>query len=365
MTLHELLQARQTETMDRWMAMVRGTLAPELMGHVELANHFPRFLKEIIAALRASAGLVPHAELPEDSESAAEHGEQRLRLGFSLDAVVREYGALRDAMVETAKAHGVAITVGEYQVLFDATVTGIARAVSEYSRQRDAELQRAANEHLAFIAHELRNPLSSAMLALKVLRKNNAIPTEGRAVVALTQGMTQMSVVLDHSLSLARIGSGIELRREWTKLDELLKSTEIESSTDADDKSVTVNVEVVDAMVFVDTRLLKSAVGNLVRNAVKFSHEGGKVDVRGKFERGHVTIEVEDTCGGLPPGKVEEAFAPFVRLESNEKGFGLGLAIAKQAVDAHAGTIRIQNVPGKGCIFVLELPSPSGETKSV
>jgi len=67
-------------------------------------------------------------------------------------------------------------------------------------------------------------------------------------------------------------------------------------------------------------------------------------------------IEIEDSCGGLSPGKVEAAFAPFVRLDTNQGGFGLGLAIARQAVDAHGGSIRVQNVPGKGCIFVLELP---------
>jgi signal transduction histidine kinase len=64
---------------------------------------------------------------------------------------------------------------------------------------------------------------------------------------------------------------------------------------------------------------------------------------------------VHDSCGGLPPGKVEKAFAPFVRLDSSQDGFGLGLAIAKQAAESHGGNIRVQNVPGKGCIFVLEL----------
>jgi signal transduction histidine kinase len=73
-------------------------------------------------------------------------------------------------------------------------------------------------------------------------------------------------------------------------------------------------------------------------------------------------VEVEDTCGGLPPGRVEEAFAPFVRLDHahDQPGFGLGLAIAKQAVDAHGGTLRVQNLPEKGCIFCIELPVAGG-----
>jgi signal transduction histidine kinase len=360
MTLHELLRSKQEETLNLWMSMVRGSLAPELMAPIELANHFPKFLKEIISALRTQAGLKPQGDTPEESDTASDHGEQRLRLGFSLDSVVREYGALREAVVETARAHAVAITIDELQVVFDASVTGIAKAVSEYSRQRDAELHRSANEHVAFIAHELRNPLSSAVLALKVLQKNNQIPNDTRAGIALTQGLTQMSALLDHSLELARIGSGIELRPEWITLGTLLEGAELEASADADDKRVAIKVEKVevdDARVCVDARLLRSALGNLVRNAVKYSSSGGQVDLRGRFAHGRITIEVEDACGGLPPGKVEEAFAPFVRLASDQKGFGLGLAIAKQAVDAHGGTLRVQNLPRKGCIFVLELQS--------
>ena len=107
---------------------------------------------------------------------------------------------------------------------------------------------------------------------------------------------------------------------------------------------------------FVDPRLIRSALGNLLRNAVKYTRSGTMVELRGRIRNGHAEIEVEDRCGGLEPGKVEEAFSPFVRLNTGENGFGLGLAIAKQAVDAHGGSIRVQNLPSKGCIFVLELP---------
>ncbi len=99
------------------------------------------------------------------------------------------------------------------------------------------------------------------------------------------------------------------------------------------------------------------AVCNLVRNAVKYTHKKSAVTLRGTVANNRVVIEVEDCCGGLEPGKVEQAFAPFVRLDTAQSGFGLGLAIAKQAVDVYGGTIRVQNLPGKGCVFVLELPT--------
>ena len=157
---------------------------------------------------------------------------------------------------------------------------------------------------------------------------------------------------------MARASSGIELSREVTQTSELLDTTELGAVFEAEDRDITVNVRIdQNAELYVDRRLMRSALNNLVRNAVKYSCRGSSVELRGRVEGARAIVEVEDACGGLPPGKVEQAFAPFVRLAANdEPGFGLGLAIAKQAVDAHAGTIRVQNLPGKGCIFVLELP---------
>lgn len=103
-----------------------------------------------------------------------------------------------------------------------------------------------------------------------------------------------------------------------------------------------------DDRINLDVRLVRSAVGNLVRNAVKYTSAGSLVQMRGQIASGRAVIEIEDSCGGLPPGKVEKAFAPFVRLESGEDGFGLGLAIAKQAADAHGGSLRVQNLPRQG-----------------
>src|SRR5687767_8469387 len=170
MALHEVLAARREDVVLRWKVQVRGTLAPEAMPPLELENDIPEFVDEIASALRMDSGLSPRGPSPEQSTSAAGHGAQRLRLGFSLDSVVREYGALRDAIVDTATDSGAELTLRELQVLFDAIITGIAHAVTAYTLQRDAELLRQANEHFAFVAHELRDPLSSAMMAFILLK---------------------------------------------------------------------------------------------------------------------------------------------------------------------------------------------------
>jgi len=137
----------------------------------------------------------------------------------------------------------------------------------------------------------------------------------------------------------------------------LIEDVEIAAFPSAEAKGIELRVKLQDDGVLeVDTRLIRSALGNLLHNAVKYSHAGSVVELRGSLANQRAVLEVEDGCGGLAPGKVEAAFAPFVRLDKNQSGFGLGLAIARQAVDAHGGSIRVQNLPGKGCIFILELP---------
>jgi len=353
MALHEVLAATRDEVIERWKEQVRGTLAPQAMPAYELIDHIPEFVDEIVFALQADAGFAA----PDVGPTAAGHGAQRLRLGFSLESVVREYGVLRDAIVDTARAASATITFRELQILFDSIVDGIARAVAEYSRQRDAELSRQANEHFAFVAHELRDPLSSASTAFQLLKYKGQLPAEGRAVGALERGLLRATELIDQTLQMARVASGIELRAEPTTLARLFDDAELSSVSEADAKSIELRTVVTgDEVIALDARLVRSALGNLVRNAVKYTPSGHRVEVRGHVVEGRAVIEVEDQCGGLPPGKVEEAFGAFVRLTDREKGFGLGLAIAKQAVDAHGGSMRVQNLPGRGCIFVLEFP---------
>jgi signal transduction histidine kinase len=357
MRLHEAIAAHQDRVLQQWMTLVQGSITPEAMSSIELLDHFPKFLEEVVAALRAEAGLPARAEPPEQSETASGHGEQRLRLGFSLDAVVREYGVLHDAIVATARDVDVEITFAELQCVFHSLITGIACAVSEYARQRDAEQQRLHNEHIAFIAHELRNPLASALTAHEVLKQQGHIPPDARAAGALARGLTSMQELIDHALTVARVASGIELRGERVQLSELLAEAELGVAGDAESRGIQVHVRNDgDITLEVDRRLMRSALSNIVRNAVKYTAPGTDIYIRGRVDGKHVVIEVEDACGGMPPDRVEAAFAPFVRLNRREPGFGLGLAIAKQSIDAHGGTIRVQNLPGTGCIFVLELP---------
>ena len=97
-------------------------------------------------------------------------------------------------------------------------------------------------------------------------------------------------------------------------------------------------------------------MGNLLQNAFKFTrpHTTVILSVHASAER--VVIEVEDECGGLPSGNVDELFRPYEQRNADRTGVGLGLAFSRWAVEANFGRIATRNLPGKGCVFAINLP---------
>jgi hypothetical protein len=105
-----------------------------------------------------------------------------------------------------------------------------------------------------------------------------------------------------------------------------------------------------------DRQILAAALSNLLQNAFKFTRTHGSIFLRIRATEDRVLFEVEDECGGLPPGKSEELFRPFEQRGVDRSGVGLGLSICLKAAKANAGELHVRDVPGKGCVFTLDLP---------
>ncbi len=348
--LYEVLTARRAELIARWSERLRSNVVSATLPRAELVDHIPAFVDEITRALYPDA--VP---LPPMSSHAEEHGEQRLQLGFDVAEVVREYGALHECILEIADRAGLVISVRDQEVVVKFLNAGIADAVSQYVRHRDLETQRQTSEHLGFIAHELRNPLSAAQLAFRRLRGELK---ESRTVEILDRNLKQTAEMIDSVLSHTSLKMGIEPRLTTVALDAFLREIEIDAAIEAHGRRITTTVSAPSGLkIIADARLLRSAVSNLLQNALKFSHEGSAVSVTAARADGRITIEVADACGGLPAGRAAELFSPLVQRGENRSGFGFGLAIALQAAEAHNGTIRVRDMPGLGCAFIIDLPS--------
>ena len=117
-------------------------------------------------------------------------------------------------------------------------------------------------------------------------------------------------------------------------------------------------VSSVDPTLFVDAdpQTLASAVSNLLQNAFKFTHRHTEVRLNAYAAADRIRIDVEDHCGGLPPGAAEEMFLPFKQSGEDRSGLGLGLAICRRSVEANNGVLKVRDVAGSGCVFTIELP---------
>ncbi len=105
-----------------------------------------------------------------------------------------------------------------------------------------------------------------------------------------------------------------------------------------------------------DRQVLAAIVSNLLQNAFKFTRAKGRVTLRTHVREGRILIEVEDECGGLPQGRVEELFRPFEQRGANRTGLGLGLAISRTIAEKHGGELSLTSRQGEGTTVTLRLP---------
>src|SRR4029078_6045088 len=163
------------------------------------------------------------------------------------------------------------------------------------------------------------------LLALNLL-KSGKVGLTGSTVGGLERSLSGLREVVDRSMSDARLIAGAH-RRQRVRLAELMEEIEVEASLDASRRVLRLSVEHVDhhLHVDVDRHYFVSALSNLVQNALKFTRRNGHVALRTVAVDGRVRIEVEDECGGLPPGAAEWMFRPFSPGTSAQAGSGLGL----------------------------------------
>lgn len=361
-TLADVLERRAENIVQRFADSLYQSIASKALDRDAVIDSLREFLHEVIHGIRADEVEGRVGAVRADSQTAREHGRQRFQLGFDVGSVIREYGALRDIIFVTMEESAEIFNVAEMRSLSWYLVGGIADAATKYAQERDAELRRQTARHVAFLAHELRNPLSSMKLAFAKVGRDGLIPAGHRSATILRSGLTQLSELVDQALIDVKLASGGDLNLEDLDLYAFVGALEAEIADDAEEKQISIEPDVQAARLRADRRYLHSALSNLLRNAVKFTRVGGAVRLRVKETTERIIFEIEDQCGGLPEGNVQKVFDPFVQLGQDRSGFGLGLAIAKRAVDAHEGALRVHDLPGHGCVFVLELPTggPSG-----
>jgi signal transduction histidine kinase len=348
--LHEFLTDNTAEIIARTRTKVATRRSP-MPTEAELRNGVPLFLTQIIDRLSLATtdnGII--------EQSAALHGGELLAMGFSISQVVHGYGDICQAVTQLADETDALISPSEFHTFNRCLDDAIAQAVSAYERRRDESAAYEGTERQGMVAHEMRNRLNGAMLAFTLLQEGT-IGMGGTTAAMLGRNLRALRDLVNNSLAGVRLESGLHGQHR-VSVSELIEDAKSEAAVDAAAGGFNLTVTPVTPGIDVnaDAQIFAAALGNLLQNAFKFSHPRGHVALRTSSTPDHVLIEVEDECGGLPPGNTEDLFLPFSQRSPNRTGLGLGLSITRKGVEAMDGTLSVRDLPGKGCVFSIELP---------
>lgn len=348
--LHEFVRTQRSAILERTRAKVAERTAPRPTEE-ELKDGVPLFLDQLVAALGRTNG-----STAEISESAARHGADMLRFGFTVGQVVHTYGNICQAVTELAIESEAVITTDEFHTLNRCLDDAIAGAVGEYSSGREQSLAGEGTERLGRLAHEMRNLLYTGMLAFTTIEKGS-VGVSGSTGALLRRCLRDLSAVVDRSMAEVRLELELH-KRERVRVAELIEEVGIAAAFHADAHGHQFIVDPVEFGVVVDAdpQILTAALGNLLQNAFKFTRPHSKVALSTRATAERVVIDVADECGGLVGGDGERLFRAFEQRGADRTGLGLGLSISRRGVEANGGVLRVRNLPGTGCVFTVDLP---------
>ncbi len=352
--LYDFITHNRGEIIDRCRAKVAARLIPTPT-ESEINHGVPLFLDQVVEALR-------HQEMPtpEIGKSATLHGHDLLKRGFTVGQVVHDYGDVCQSVTEIAVETHAPIDADEFRTLNRCLDDAIADAVTAYGSERNesALADESAREHarLGFFVHELRNLLQTATFASEALLTGN-VALKGSTAGVLRRSLAGLQSLIDETIAEVRQAHTSQHLKVFS-LSKFIEEVAASATLDAVSHGVTLKVISAgeDAEILGDQQHLAAAVNNLLQNAMKFTRRGSEITLTTATSIDRIGVEVQDECGGLPEGKSAELFHPFEQRGSNRSGLGLGLAYSQWAVVANGGRLYVRNLPGSGCVFIVDLP---------
>jgi len=257
---------------------------------------------------------------------------------------------------------------GIFIIASDVTPQVIAREQVDGLRAAAESANRAKDEFLAMLGHELRNPLSPIVTALQLTRLQGPESFE-RARDVIERQVGHLTRLVDDLLDVSRIARGkVELRTETVEMAEIVAKAIEMASPLLEKRAHTLVVDVPrhGLMVDGDPMRLGQVVSNLLTNAAKYTPQGGRVTILAERSATDVVLTVRDTGMGIAPDVLPRIFDLFVQerqaIDRSQGGLGLGLTIVRNLVERHGGSISVKSDgTGRGSEFVIRLPAAVGD----
>ena len=385
----ELARRRSTEELSKFLvrhvlASIDGeaaVLLPDAEGRIQDPTHFCDRGSE-----RAAASAVRYPVPGNDLGIAQWAYDHRKKAGLSTDtlasatAIYLPLNALQRCIgvLGLRPAEARQLQVPEQMHLVEAMVNQAAVAMervqlAEAAQDANVEVEseRLRNVLLSAISHDFRTPLATIIGSASTLRDSSAGTLDEKQRRALLDGLLheaeRMNRLVGNLLDLTRLSEGgIELRRDWIAIDELIGAVLARLRDLLGQHPVALHLPDDPPLVPGDEVMIEQVLSNLLENVARHTPAGTAVDISVATSAESLDVSVRDHGQGFAAGEEERLFEKFHqgRAEGPQSGFGLGLAICKAIIDAHGGTISARNAPGGGAEFRFSLPLRAPERAS-
>ena len=397
--LGDYLLAHRDEIIGEWLRAVERNAdisSSDHLNYKELVDHLPKLCEELTELLKNPQSNQTRVEV---SRAARVHGKYRWRQGYRLEEVIREASTVRRILfhnwveafaraepqfagktrkaaeniihqvVDDVIADSVEQFVEEQQKTTSDLNAQLADALAEVRQQKAAAdaANKAKDRFLAMLSHELRTPLNPILLWAKAtLEEEQTAPSLREGIQMVRRNVELQASLIDDLLDIARIAGGklqlhLQLSDAATLFRDALEMVKAESVR----KQLEMRVELsaTNHQVIVDRARIQQVFWNLLKNAQKFTPEGGTIAIRSFNEgREKVLFEITDTGKGIDPNLLPKIFEAFKQEAAPVDGLGLGLAISREIIKMHGGRIYASSKgKGTGATFTIELQTEQDE----
>lgn len=241
-------------------------------------------------------------------------------------------------------------------------IEGIGAAITMQEITYLKELDRLKNDFVHTVSHDLRSPLTSVLGYAELIERAGSLNEQQQSFLQRIQRSVQdITALVNDLLDIGRLEAGFDTRREHVQLEGILRYTLDTLHGQINAKKLDVRVEVPAALppLRANPIRLRQMLDNLINNAIKYTPEGGEIQVAIEMEDHQIILQVTNSGPGIPPAEQSRVFDKFFRgsnIPPDVTGSGLGLAIVKSIVESHQGRVWVESTPGRGTSFFVVLP---------
>ncbi len=360
--LADIFAENREEIVEEWRLQVGDLLRERHLDKPTLTDHMPDLIAEITRDLELSRDGSIAAEQTRGSPPV--HGVQRFHDGLDVGEVVGEYNLLRVAFLTVAERHNLYL-VGEAARIINWRIDEAVRlSVMAFAAQQALMRKEQEEEHLAFVAHDLRTPLNAVCLLVDQLKyglDEKTLAASGNLFEILQRNLQRVSDLVTKVVELKSApsapGTSFRPERRTFELWPLVERLIIDLQSVASKDEITVINEIPHSLtMFADAGLISQVFQNLLGNAFKYAARG-RVVVTAREVDDAVDCIVQDNGTGIPLEMLARVFDKLA-TDPEREGTGLGLTIVKQIVEAHGGSVSAENAQGSGATLRFSIPKP-------